>query len=614
MIEILLITTILLLVVVIALLIVLLRQGADSDLSPLRHRFDSLEKSHDRIERSLRNDIAKNREEASLNARQGREEMSNRLKDSGDSLQTRMTDIAGLQKNQLDIFAQQLARLTESNEQKLGAMRETVEQRLGLLQDDNGKKLDQMREEASANARQTREEMSNTLKAFGDSLQAQMANTAGLQKDQLEIFSERLEKLTESNDQKLHVMRETIEQRLGLLQDDNGKKLDQMREEAKVNARQQRDEVTASLKNFNDSVLKAMSDIATLQKGQLETFAAQLGKLTASNENKLEMLRNTVNERLQHIQEDNAKQLDQMRATVDEKLQGTLEKRLGESFKQVSERLEQVHKGLGEMQTLATGVGDLKRVLTNVKTRGGWGEIQLEALLEQILTPEQYERNVKTNESSDEMVEFAIKLPGRGDGDGEVVWLPIDAKFPIEDYQRLIEAQEQADPEAAEMAAKMLTVRIKSCAKDICDKYLCPPKTTDFGIMFLPTEGLYAEVARRIGLIEIIQREYRVVIAGPTTFAALLNSLQMGFRTMAIQQRSSEVWRLLGAVKTEFGKFGGILEGVKKKLHQASNTLDEAARRSRAIERKLQNVQELPAGETQMLLVGNNGETELGEA
>jgi DNA recombination protein RmuC len=376
------------------------------------------------------------------------------------------------------------------------------------------------------------------------------------------------------------------------------------REETGQSGKQQREEIAASLKNFNDSVLKGMSETAGGQRQQLEAFALQLGKLTESVAASIELLRNTVDGKLKQIQEDNAKQLEQMRATVDEKLQGTLEKRLGESFKQVSERLEQVHKGLGEMQTLAVGVGDLKRALTNVKTRGGWGEVQLQALLEQILTPEQYERNVKTKETSGEVVEFALKLPGRKEDGQEVVWLPIDAKFPTEDYQRLIEAQERADPEAAEDAAKMLTLRIKGCAKDICDKYLNPPKTTDFGIMFLPTEGLYAEVARRTGLLETIQRECRVVIAGPTTLAALLNSLQMGFRTLAIQERSSEVWKLLGAVKTEFGRFGDLLDGVKKKLDQASNTMDDAAKRSRAIERKLRNVQELPASEAQLLLNG----------
>ena len=262
------------------------------------------------------------------------------------------------------------------------------------------------------------------------------------------------------------------------------------------------------------------------------------------------------------------------------------------------------------MQVLATGVGDLKRLMSNVKTRGVWGEIQLETLLDQILTPEQYDRNVRMKEGSAEAVEFAIKLPGGGDGGGTVVWLPIDAKFPVEDYHRLFDAQESCDPAAAENAAKMLSVTIRNCAKTICDKYLNPPVTTDFGIMFLPAEGLYAEVIRRTGLVESLQRECRVIVAGPATLAALLNSLQMGFRTLAIQKRSSEVWKLLGAVKTEFGNFGATLEGVKKKLDQASNTMDDAAKRSRAIERKLRNVEELPSEQSRVLLETDNSDGE----
>jgi DNA recombination protein RmuC len=300
------------------------------------------------------------------------------------------------------------------------------------------------------------------------------------------------------------------------------------------------------------------------------------------------------------LQDDNSKSLEQMRQTVDEKLQGTLEKRLGESFKLVSERLELVHKGLGEMQTLASGVGDLKRVLTNVKTRGTWGEIQLAALLEQILTPEQYDKNVATK-LANERVEFTINLPGRSDDSSDCVWLPIDSKFPIEDYQRLVEAQEASDVEGAAAAGKQLEARVKSCARMICDKYLNPPKTTDFAIMFLPTEGLYAETVRRTGLVEILQRECRVVIAGPTTLAALLNSLQMGFRTLAIQQRSSEVWNLLAAVKEEFTKYGDVLSKVQKKLNEASKTIELAETRTRVIQKKLKRVEGLPTTEVESL-------------
>ena len=355
----------------------------------------------------------------------------------------------------------------------------------------------------------------------------------------------------------------------------------------------------SQLSGINESVMTGMNGMAQTQQKQLDGFSARLGMLIDSNQQKLDALKLAVEEKLKSIQDDNAKQLEQMRQTVDEKLQGTLEARLGESFKQVSERLESVYKGLGEMQTLATGVGDLKKVLTNVKTRGTWGEVQLGAMLEQILSPDQYERNVVTKDHSDERVEFAIKLPGRGDGDSETVWLPIDAKFPIEDYQRLIEAQERADGEATELAARDLERNIRGCAKDICDKYLNPPKTTDFGILFLPIEGLFAEVIRRNGLPEGLQRECRVVIAGPTTLWSILNSLQMGFNTLKIQKRSSEVWNLLAAVKTEWAKYGDVLSKVQKKLQEASNTIEDAERRTRVIGKKLQKRQPLPTSEAE---------------
>jgi len=313
----------------------------------------------------------------------------------------------------------------------------------------------------------------------------------------------------------------------------------------------------------------------------------------------LEGVRSIVDVRLRQLQDDNAKQIDKMRATVDEKLQGTLEKRLGESFKLVSERLEQVHQGLGAMRQLASDVGGLQKVLANVKTRGGWGEVQLGALLEQVLTPEQFARNVRTRDESNENVEFAIKLPGNQDG--APVWLPIDAKFPTEDYQRLLAAQEKGDLNLVEAATKSLETQLKKSAKDICQKYINPPKTTDFALMFLPTEGLYAEAIRRVGLVEQVQRECRVIFAGPTTLAALLNSLQMGFRTLAIQQRSSEVWNLLAAVKTEFGKFGDALTKVKDKLDQASTDMDKVAVRSRAITKQLNKVEELPSNPQPLL-------------
>jgi len=370
------------------------------------------------------------------------------------------------------------------------------------------------------------------------------------------------------------------------------------RQETAQSARQARQEIGATLKLSSDSLQQRLSENIRVQKDQLDSFSKQLMAMTKLNEEKLEAMRNTMETQLQALQEDNTRKLEQMRATVDEKLQGTLDKRLGESFKQVSERLEQVYKGLGEMRTLATGVGDLKKVLTNVKTRGTWGEIRLSHILEQILTPDQYDMNVATKKNSNERVEFAVKLPGQKADKEQIIWMPIDSKFPQEDYQRLVDAQEAADKELAEKSIKNLEMRIKTEARHIKEKYLDPPNTTDFGIMFLPVEGLYAEVLRRPGLCDTLQREYRIVVTGPTTLAALLNSLQMGFRTLAIEKRSSEVWQLLGMVKTEFGKFGDVLAKTKKKLLEAGHTIDKAEIRTRVIARKLRKVQEVPLTET----------------
>jgi DNA recombination protein RmuC len=359
-----------------------------------------------------------------------------------------------------------------------------------------------------------------------------------------------------------------------------------------INARTVEEELIKRLemidRGLRDEFSRNREEAGTAAKTQRE----ELGK-------SLEGVRGIVDLRLKQLQEDNAKQIDKMRATVDEKLQGTLEKRLGESFKLVSDRLEQVHQGLGAMRQLASDVGGLQKVLTNVKTRGGWGEVQLGALLEQVLTSDQFARNVKTRTDSGDHVDFAIKLPG--DENGAPVWLPIDAKFPTEDYQRLIGAQEKGDVPAIDEAMKSLETQLKKSAKDICQKYINPPKTTDFAIMFLPTEGLYAEAIRRVGLVEQVQRDCRVVLAGPTTLVALLNSLQMGFRTLAIQERSSEVWNLLSGVKTEFGKFGEALSAVKDKLDQAARHVDSVAVRSRAITKKLRDVEELPTNPQPLL-------------
>ncbi len=353
---------------------------------------------------------------------------------------------------------------------------------------------------------------------------------------------------------------------------------------------------TALREQLESNSLQLKHQLAILQEGVIQQLAA----MNQSSQQLAEQLRTTLNERLAAIQADNAARLEEMRKTVDEKLHATLEQRLGQSFQLVSERLELVHRGLGEMQTLAAGVGDLKRVLTNVKTRGIWGEVQLIAMIDQILTPEQFATNVATRPHSNDRVEVAIKLPGGKDN--RPVWLPIDAKFPVEDYQRLLDAQERADPEGAEAAAKALEQRLRAEAKTIREKYVEPPHTTDFAILYLPAEGLYAEALRRPGLAESLQRELRVVLAGPTNLAALLNSLQMGFRTLAIEKRASEVWEVLGQVKSEFAKFGEVLEKTKTKLDQARSQFDQIGVRSRAIERKLRDVEALPLPEERPFL------------
>jgi DNA recombination protein RmuC len=369
------------------------------------------------------------------------------------------------------------------------------------------------------------------------------------------------------------------------------------RQEQSDALRNVRDEVGLATRGVRDALQAGLGDSGRLQQTQLDGFAARLETLAQAQERRLEDLRETVVQQLSAMKQENATQLEAVRDVVDAKLQQTLEERLGASFRLVSERLEEVHRGLGEMQVLAAGVGDLKRVLANVKVRGTWGEIQLGALLEQTLAPDQYAVNVATREGSDERVEYAVRLPGPEDRSNDAVWLPIDAKFPLGDYQRLVEAAERSDASAVEVAARDLEARIRANARGISDKYLDVPRTTDFAIMFLPVEGLYAEVLRRPGLIDALQRDCRVLVAGPTTLWAVLTSLRLGFRTLAIQKRSSEVWTLLAGVKGDFARFGSALDSVQKKLVEASSKIDEARRGSRRIERRLQDVQELPRGE-----------------
>ncbi len=405
-----------------------------------------------------------------------------------------------------------------------------------------------------------REELQQSFDRFRGHLGDQLNGMSQQQAERIDGFGQRLNLLTERTDAGLQALAQRLAE----------------------DARKSREETTLALGRFGEQ--------------QQQRLAA----LGAEHEKRMGEVRATLEAKLGAIQQDNAAKLEQMRATVDEKLHATLETRLGESFKLVSERLEAVQRGLGEMQNLATGVGDLKRVLTNVKKRGIFGEVQLGTLLEDMLTAEQYASNVITVPGSNDRVEFAIRMPGQDEG--EQVYLPIDAKFPVEDYQRLLDAQEAADAEGANRAGNALELRVREEAKRIHGKYVAPPHTTDFAVLYLPTEGLYAEVIRRPGLFEILQRDHRVTVAGPTTLSALLNSLQMGFRTLAIAKRSSEVWKILGAVKNEFGKFGVVLDKTRKQLDAARNSIDSAGVRTRAIERKLRAVESLPGDASQLLL------------
>lgn len=399
---------------------------------------------------------------------------------------------------------------------------------------------------------------------------------------------------------RFRLLQEDQEKGMARLERELREELARSRREDAEEAFHDREERAQSSTLLSQTVTTQVAQFGSMQAERLEAFASQLNRFSLGLDERFERLKLAVESRLTAIQADNSIKLEEMRRTVDEKLHATLEQRLGESFKLVSERLEQVHRGLGEMQTLAAGVGDLKRVLTNVKTRGTWGEVQLSALLEQLLTSEQFAANVVTRPGSNERVDFAIRLPGKGDG--AVVWLPIDAKFPIEDYQRLLEAQDRVDPAAMEDAARAIELRLKSEARSIHEKYVSPPHTTDFALLYLPVEGLYAEVLRRPGLAETLQRDWRISLAGPTTLAAMLNSLQMGFRTLAIEQRSAEVWAVLGAVKTEFGKFGEALAHTKKKLDEASNSIAKAETRTRQLTRKLKEVEALPVAESEQLI------------
>jgi DNA recombination protein RmuC len=510
-----------------------------TDLRPILDTLHILQSDRGLLDRGMRDENSRNRQEQAHESQALRSEVVATLIAVGDSL------------------AAKVGGVSQSNDQKAELLRTALERRMDSFASESARKIDGLTQSLNVSSALLQDEVSARLSDFKKLLDVTVREAHQLQLSQTETVSGAIRTLESSVEQRQNRQQGAIDAKLALL---------------------------------GQSVLSTLTEIAQLQKAEMQDLKA------------------TVDGRLSTIQFENEKKLDQMRQTVDEKLQGTLEARLGESFRQVSERLEQVYSGLGEMKTLASGVGDLKRVLTNVKTRGTWGEVQLGAIIEQILAPEQFERNVATS-GTGERVEYAVKLPGR-DGSGDPVWLPIDAKFPMEDYSRLSEASERGDVEAAEKASRQLEMTLRLSAKNLSERHLAPPFTTDFGILFLSTEGLYAEAMRRPSFADAIQREYRVVLSGPSTLAALLNALQMGFRTLAIQKRSSEVWETLGSVKTEFSKYAQVLVVVKKKLSQAQDSIDKAETRTRAIRRTLRDVEAADAVELPVDAEAEDAETD----
>ena len=530
-------------------------------------------------------------------------ELGNTQKSATDLLVATVGKLGEVQTQQLQDVTDSTNNLTQSNETGIENIRKTVDERIQTLQTNNENKLDQIRQTVTEHLQATSDTLVATIGELGkaqksatDTLVATVSELGEAQTQQLQDMTDSTNNLTRSNETGIENIRKTVDERIQNLQTNNENSLDQIRQT-----------VTENLQTATDTLVTTIGELGEAQTRQLANGTKAINDLTQTNKSSIEDVRTIVDKRLQDMQISNEGKLDQIRHTVDEQLQSTLEKRLGESFNIVSKRLEEVQRGLGEMQNLATGVGDLKRVLTNVKARGTWGEVQLGSLLEEVLTPDQYSANVKLHESSHEEVEYAIRLPGNDEGPDSCVWLPIDSKFPLADYERLVDASDTSDIDAVQEATQALVRSVQVEAKKIRDKYIAPPKTTDFAIMFLPTEGLYAEVLRAPGQITELLQRYRIVVAGPTTLAAILSSLRMGFRTLAIEKRSSEVWEVLAAVKTEFGKFGGVMDKLKRQLNTASKTIDETGVRTRAMERRLRSVEELPIEEATLRLELSDG-------
>ena len=547
------------------------RRQSSGAVAAFKGSAETLQKGQDRLEALLRDEMAGNRREAGEQARVAREE-------TGASASKIIEQFAGLQRDNL-------------------AFRERLAERLNVNFGEFSKAL-VGRVESAGNANKEeaallRGELFKLFNEFGIALTRQMSDATTAQDRRFEQFERRLVDMGERSADQIHSMDDSISERLDAMLREAGQNWDAKRADDTAATAAARLELHEALERLAEAVARNFAGAGEAQRGQFDSFIARMDALAASADTRAETLRGVVDNRLQLLQDDNSQKLEAMRRTVDEKLDGTLNERLGERFRTVSERLELVHAEMGEMQLLASGVGDLKRVLSEVKTRGNWGEIQLGALLDQMLTPQQYARNVATIPNSEARVDYAVRLPGP-DKAQDAVWLPIDAQISQQDYARIVEAQESGDRETIEAAAQELENRVKARAAEISRDFVRTPYTTDFAILFLPTEGLYAEVVRRAGLVETLQREFRVTIAGPATLTSVLNALQMGFATLAIQERSREVWDTLGAVKTEFGKYGEVLDAVQKKLHEASVRIDQTRKRSRAIERQLRDV-EVPA-------------------
>jgi DNA recombination protein RmuC len=536
------------------LLIMLLRRPPAVDFETFRPHFEVAAADNRRTEQAVLGGFERQRGESNRDASALREELATSISKGLENLLGRQNECQG-----------------------------KIDTRLELVRGGLEQKLQQFGDSSSAGVGQLRQELAATL-------------TTGVRN-----MLDRQVEGQSSIDTKLENFRATLQQGLQDFGNASSAGFAQLRKELNESSIQSRTEQKDGFVDFQSALRTSLSDANGSQETQLANFANKLEKINETMTSQLDRMRGTVEEKLGELQTKNEQKLEEMRRTVDEKLEGTLDRRLGESFKMVSDRLEQVHRGLGEMQSMASSVGDLRKLLTGAKTRGTWGEISLGALLEQILTKEQYAPNVAPRPESSERVEFAVRLPGQKDS-GSPVWLPIDAKFPQEDYQRLLEATDTGDAEGIRKAGKALETCLFNQAQRIHDKYVAPPHTTDFAIMFLPSEGLYAEALRRPGLADSLQRDYRVLIAGPTILAALLNSLQIGFRTLAISQQTSDVWKLLGAVKTGFGKFGEVLAKVKKKIAEAGDQIEQTEVRTRAIDRKLRAVEALPPEESSRLL------------